>query len=130
MNLFKTLTIAAGLAAALPMMAQAGEVIGSYVAYIGRDDLYNSKGVRLSEPAQILRQDRANYHRFGIRDAGDEWDGFFDDYKDRATMERMIRNGYISPAAARDIVAGGATVVVKILGHGSTGDSLHVDVYR
>ena len=33
---------------ATPTIAQ--DLVGSYVAYIGRDDLYSSKGVRLTEP--------------------------------------------------------------------------------
>ena len=76
---------------ATPTIAQ--DLVGSYVAYIGRDDLYSSKGVRLTEPWQILRQDRANYHRFGIRQRGDESDSFFNNMENRGIMERMIMNG-------------------------------------
>jgi len=130
MRYFKSMAIAAALLAAIPTASLAQELIGSYVAYIGREDLYNSKGARLSEPWQIIRQDRANFHRFGIQHAGDEWDSFFGDLNNRAAMERMIMNGYINPVAARDIVAGGATVVVEIWGYGNTGNSVRVDVYR
>lgn len=127
---FKGMAIVAALMSSIPTASLAQEMIGSYVAYIGREDLYNSKGARLTEPWQIMRQDRANFHRFGIRHAGDEWDSFFGDIDNRAAMERMIMNGYINPVAARDIVAGGATVVVEIWGAGSTGKSVRVDVYR
>ena len=112
----------------LPAMAQS--VIGQYTAYIGNDDLYNSRGVRLWEPWQILRQDRANYHRFGISQPGDEWDSFFGDMNNRAAMEQMIMNGYINPQAARNIVNGGAIVVVRIYGSGGRGNRVEVDVYR
>lgn len=109
-------------------IAQADNIIGSYVAYIGTQDLYNSNGARLTEPWQVLRQDRANYHRFGISQPGDEWDPFFGSIDNRAAMERMIMNGYIEPNAARILLNGGATVFVRIYGTGNTGRSVNVTV--
>lgn len=114
----------------LPAAAMAQEVIATYVAEIGRDDLYNSRGERLTEPWQVLRQDRANYHRFGIRDPGDEWDPLFHDADNRAAMERMVRQGRIDPAAARAILRGGALVQVEILGRRGRGESVVVTVWR
>ncbi|WP_121633360.1 hypothetical protein [Tropicibacter alexandrii] len=111
-------------------VAQADSLIGSYVAYIGTQDLYNSNGQRLNEPWQVLRQDRANYHRFGISQPGDEWDPFFGSIDNRAAMERMIMNGYIEPNAARTLLNGGATVFVRIYGTGNTGRSVEVTVVR
>lgn len=111
-------------------LAQADELIGSYVAYIGQDDLYNSRGARLTEPWQVLRQDRANYHRFGISQAGDEWDPFFGSMENRGIMERMIMNGSIEPSAARILVNGGATVFVRIYGNGGRGRYVNVRVVR
>lgn len=111
-------------------LAQADELIGSYVAYIGQDDLYNSRGARLTEPWQVLRQDRANYHRFGISQAGDEWDPFFGSMENRGIMERMIMNGSIEPSAARILVNGGATVFVRIYGSGGRGRYVNVRVVR
>ena len=110
--------------------ASAESVIGQYVAYIGRDDLYNSNGARLSEPWQVLRQDRANFHRFKVSQPGDEWDSFFSNIDNRAIMERMVMNGYIDPNARRNLVNGGAMVVVRIYGIGSTGRRVEVDVYN
>jgi hypothetical protein len=72
--------------------ALAESPVGRYVAYIGQDDLYNSNGVRLTEPWQVLRQDRANYHRFGVSQPGDEWYGFFGSIDNRAIMERPQRS--------------------------------------
>ncbi|PYG28506.1 hypothetical protein [Pelagimonas varians] len=125
----KRFILAATLAFAATV-AQADQLIGSYVAYIGQDDLYNSKGARLSEPWQILRQDRANYHRFGISQGGDEWDPFFGSIENRGIMERMIMNGSIEPAAARNLVRGGATVFVRIYGTGNQGRYVNVTVTR
>ncbi len=111
-------------------MASAQDLIGSYVAYIGREDLYNSKGQRLSEPWQVLRQDRANVHKFGIVHGGDEWDPFFGDIDNRAAMERMLRNGSIDAAARRGVMQGGATVFVRIYGNGNRGTAVQVTVVR
>lgn len=122
------LSAAAVLSLVLAIPAAADELVGSYVAYIGRDDLYNSKGARLTEPWQILRQDRANYHRFGVSQPGDEWDPYFGDINNRAIMERMVMNGSIDPVAAANLVNGGATVFVRIYGSGSTGRSVRVTV--
>ena len=105
---------------AQPVLAQ--EVIGSYAAYIGEDDLYNSEGTRLSEPWQVLRQDRANFHRFGLSQDGDEWDPFFEDADNREAMENMIMRGYIDPDAERMLLSGGAMVYVNIYGAGGVGD--------
>ncbi len=103
-------------------------LIGSYRAYIGSADLYASDGVRLTRPWQVLRQDRANVHRFGIVDAGDEGDPFFASANARAVMERMVMSGSIEPAAGRRIVAGGVMVSVSIYGRGSNGDYVDVRV--
>lgn len=111
-----------------PLAAQ--ELIGSYVAFIGTDDLYNSSGARLTEPWQVLRQDRANFHRFGISQAGDEWDPFFASVENRAAMERMIMNGRIDPAARWNILQGGAMVHVRIYGSGNAGQYVDVTVVR
>lgn len=121
---------AAALALAMSTPAWADDRLGQYVAYIGPHDIYNSKGARLHEPWQILRQDRANYHRFGLRDPGDEGDAFFASIDNRAAMERMLMDGYINPQAARAIVGGGVHVVMQIWGWGGQGRYVTVDVLR
>lgn len=110
--------------------AAAQDLLEEYVAVIGGQDLYNSRGLRLVEPWQILRQDRANFHRYGLRDPGDQGDGFFADMGNRAALEQMLMRGKIDPVAARDIVAGGATVVVRVWGRAGQGDFVTVDVVR
>lgn len=103
--------------------------IGSYVAYISRRDLYNTRGQRLDQPWQVLRQDRANFHRYNIRDAGDSSDGFFASPRNREIMERMLRRGSITPEARQRILAGGAAVRVEIHGTGDDGDHVTVTVF-
>jgi hypothetical protein len=119
---------AALVALAVPVAVQAQELVGSYVAYIGEDDLYNSSGARLSEPWQVLRQDRANFHRYGISQNGDEWDPFFGDANNRAAMEQMVINGGVDAGARRLLLRGGATVYVDIYGRGGRGTSVQVVV--
>ena len=112
-GLLAALTIGMG---AQPVLAQ--EVIGSYAAYIGEDDLYNSEGTRLSEPWQVLRQDRANFHRFGLAQDGDEWDPFFEDADNREAMENMIMRGYVDPDAERMLLSGGGDGLCEHLWRG------------
>ena len=134
MHLFSN-GITTALAAALPVLllaqpVMAQDLLGSYAAYIGEDDLYNSEGARLAEPWQVLRQDRANYHRFGVSQDGDEWDPFFEDADNREAMETMIRRGYIDPDAEKMILSGGAMVYVNVFGAGGVGDYVEVEVFR
>ena len=63
--------------------------IEHYRAYIGEADLFNSKGTRLTQPWQIIRQDRANFHQYGIRDNDDQSDSFFADPANRQSLEVM-----------------------------------------
>ena len=113
---------------ALPVHAD--ELLGSYSAYIGRADLYNSRGMRLTKPWEVLRQDRANVHKFGIRQKGDEDDDFFDSIENRAALEYMVAQGEISREATRAIMKGGATVTVEIYGRNGRGTYVNVLVSR
>ena len=84
--------------------------------------------MRLTNAAAIIRQDRANFHRFGIRDEADQWDSFFSSMENRAIAERMLNNGSSSYSAEQAIVNGPVLVHVQIYGRGSTGTSLNVTV--
>lgn len=124
----KSIHVAALLAAISAVPAAADELIGSYSAYIGEDDLYNSDGQRLTKPWQILRQDRANFHKFGISQRGDEDDDFFASAENRANMEYMVQHGTIARSAARALARGDVMVTVEIYGRGGTGDFVNVTV--
>lgn len=121
---------AAAFVAALAVSAgaaKADELIESYSAYIGQDDLYNSSNERLTQPWQVIRQDRANVHRFGVRQPGDEVDGFFGSARNRELAERMIRKGRIERSAARRLLNGDVPIHVEIW-RGAGGDYLNVSV--
>lgn len=107
--------------------AGADELIDEYNAYIGRDDLYNSNGERLRQPWQIIRQDRANYYKFGIRQRGDEPDTFFASVENRAKAERMIRSGTITRDARETLLQGDCMINVKVY-RDRGGDFLEITV--
>ena len=92
----------------------AAEYVGTYYARLGRADHFNSYGDRLNSVAAIIRQDRFNFHVRGIRQYGDTWDQLFQSKANRARMERMIRNGYISRSARRRIVNGTPLIRVDV----------------
>ncbi|MBV9045888.1 MAG: hypothetical protein JO294_12240 [Alphaproteobacteria bacterium] len=116
--MFKTtlLATAAVLAAAVATPASAAEMIDSYSAYLSRADHYNSQGQRIMTAAGIIRQDRANYHKFGLRDPGDENDSYFDSVANRAILEKMLSEGDSDPGVLSRIV--------------NSNVRIHVEVYR
>lgn len=85
--------------------------IGSYMALIGPEDLVNSRGTRLTDAAAIIAQDRANYHRFGIRHALDETDPWFTTRGHRMAIPELV---IMSQATANRIVQQGALVAVTV----------------
>lgn len=106
--------------------AFADELIEEYSAYISRNDLYNSSGERLTKAWQIIRQDRANYHRFGQRDDEDEFDSFFADARNRENAEAMIREDGMPRRIEKLILRGDMMIDVKIWGYGDTGYFLEI----
>ena len=99
-----------------------------YSAYISENDLYNSNGDRLRHTWQIIRQDRANVHRYGLADADDEGDYFFDNADNRALLESLVAEGHISRAAGRAIVQGDVWIYVQVFGRGDRASHVTVDV--
>jgi len=110
----KALLLSGATLALLSQGVCADYLKGSYEARLSYRDHFNSHGSRLETVAGIIRQDRANYHRYHRRDAEDTWDRFFDSKENRATMERMLSRGYITRSARRAILYGTPLVRVKI----------------
>jgi S1-C subfamily serine protease len=110
-----------------PQPSQAQELIESYQAYLSQRDHFNSNGQRLTSAAAIIRQDRANFHRFGIRDPGDENDNFFGDAGNRAALERMLERGRAAPEIISKIVQGTPLISVEIR-RGSLGPFVTVTI--
>jgi hypothetical protein len=63
-----------------------------FVTSITKNDLYNSKGVRITDPVLVLMQDRANVHRFGNPD-DDQVDQFFSLADNRARIRTHLSRG-------------------------------------
>ncbi|HEX4302738.1 MAG TPA: hypothetical protein VHZ78_08090 [Rhizomicrobium sp.] len=114
--MIRTSLLALGLVLAAASPAAAAELVGSYNAWLGRADHYNSNGERLTSAAAIIRQDRANYHKFGIRDRNDESDDYFASADNRATLERMLNDGNSDSGVLNRIV--------------NSNVMIHVDIYR
>lgn len=120
--------IAAGLAALAPTAASAQQLVESYVARLSAKDHFNSSGERLTSAAAIIRQDRANYHRFGLRDPEDEDDRFFASASNRAIMERLLENGEASGDVIDSIVNGTPRIRVDIFRRADGGNFIRVRV--
>lgn len=96
------------------------EELGNYMAYLGTDDMRNSSGDTLTDLGAVLQQDRANYHRFGLRDDFDQTDPFFSDPALRGRIpdiwEMDADFSYIL-----DMVAKGEPTLVLVLIYGENG---------
>ncbi|RUT97516.1 hypothetical protein EOD23_28580 [Mesorhizobium sp. USDA-HM6] len=94
---------------------QAQDMLGSYVARISERDHHASDGYQLESAAQMVRQDRANWHKFRRRDSDDQGDPWFRGNDDRAQLERMLeRGGAMSSATRRAIVNGEPLIEVDV----------------
>lgn len=101
--------------AATAGVAQADQLLGSYTARISDNDHHASDGYRLDTAAQMVRQDRANWHKFGRGDAEDDDDGWFGSTASRANLERMLNKpSAMNQATRRAIVNGEPVVEVQV----------------
>ena len=74
---------------ASPSVAQ--ELIAEYYTSLGVEDMRNSQGQRLGDFCAVVQQDRANFHRFGIRHDGDQSDPIFASREMRARIAGRCR---------------------------------------
>ena len=115
MNPTRSLIACAALAVLVPMtasasLAQQSNKAGSYCAFLSDADHHNSKGARLTTAGQVLRQDRANFHRYGIRDEYDDTDDLFMSADNRALMEKLASRAGLTKAQ-QDYIVGNETYV-------------------
>ncbi|MDH6267196.1 hypothetical protein M2360_002593 [Rhizobium sp. SG_E_25_P2] len=120
-------SVAIATLVSMSISARADDVLDEYNAYIGEDDLYNSNGERLREPWQIIRQDRANFHKYRVRQPGDESDSYFSSVDNRAAAERMVRSGTITREARRLLLNGDVMINVRVM-EGDDGVYLKINV--
>jgi hypothetical protein len=102
-----------------PIFAE--EPIDSYSTKLSAQDHTNSDGVKLTSVADIIRQDRANYHKFNIRDAEDQTDTVFGDAESRERIPAMLKKGHIDKQTKNIILKGTPVVWINIY-------SNHIDV--
>lgn len=108
------LAILALAAAAMAPACALAAPLEVYEARLSAQDHFNSNGQRLTTAAAIIRQDRANYHKYGLRDPEDEGDGFFASAENRERLEALIARGSVTPRAARAILNGTPLIVVTV----------------
>lgn len=125
---YKLITLIAALLIFPLNAAKADTLIESYVAFLSNSDHFNSKGQRLTDAAAIIRQDRANFHKLGHRDAGDEADSYFSKASNRELLERLINRGTSTRSAINAIVNGTPYVIVNIYRSNSGSHYVNVTV--
>ncbi len=99
----------------------------TYRARISEWDKLNSQGqslvsgYNLSSVAAVIRQDRANFHKFNRPDLEDTDDCAFASPQARQRLENFLRNGSVSQEALRRIADGTPLIDVDVYDN-------HVDV--
>ena len=112
-----------------PGSAWSQQVIDTYISEIGSEDRVNSRGNPLTKAEQILAQDRANFHRFGIRHPGDTGDQFFGVRDNRAALPGLLERGSLSPDAERAILSdGNSKLMVEVIGRAGRPEALRVTI--
>lgn len=113
------LFVVAAAALGTASKAKAQQLIAEYYTMLVGADLSNSKGVPLGNFCAVVQQDRANYHRFGIRHDGDDWDPVFADRSARArissTCQLAAGSEYLPSSLAQ---YGSKYVFVRVFGKG------------
>lgn len=126
--------IIAGLLAASSLLlttpANAEEVIAEYLTWLDAKDTVTSKGVKLDTFGAVLAQDRANYHRFGIRQELDTSDPIFSDRDMRAKLPQLYQAGNPVAAYIREDVMNGRGHYVFVRVMGKNGQVTHVQVHE
>jgi hypothetical protein len=102
------------LAGSAPAQNDIEAPVESYVARLSARDHFNSNGQRLTSAAAIIRQDRANFYVYGIRDPEDQPDAFFQSKENRALLESLLEHGRSSPVAIQRVVNGTPLVRVDV----------------
>lgn len=98
----------------------ASDYLCSYQARISSDDKFNSSGNYIATQysrnvvAAIIRQERANFYKFGVRDDEDQGDCVFASKENRARLERWLASGQISANTIRRIVDGTPLIYVDV----------------
>src|ERR1700736_1548798 len=91
-----------------------GKFIESYTARLSARDHFNSNGERLQSAAAIIRQDRANFYVYGLRDSEDQPDSSVRNKGNRARLEQLLDNGRTTRDAIYRVINGTPLIRVDI----------------
>lgn len=110
------------------LVAQQWNQLAYYLAYIGPEDMFNSQGQRVTSLGGVLQQDRANFHRFGLRHAQDEGDPVFADPAWRARIPDMVAAGGNDRGSLASMARNGRPFMVGVFvcGYGSTPSAIYL----
>ncbi|MEL7183909.1 MAG: hypothetical protein AAFY65_04725 [Pseudomonadota bacterium] len=113
----------AAVVAVMPLgAAQADRQAAAFFIEVGREDFFNSKGQPLRDVASVIRQDRANFHRFGIRHPGDESDPYFSNVGFRQAIPDLVNagnlDGYLRGVLGRGWPGWNADYLVQLCASG------------
>nr|WP_325251545.1 hypothetical protein [Amylibacter sp.] len=105
-----------------PLHAQEWNELAYYLAYIGPEDMRSSRGTPVTTLGGVLQQDRANFHRFGIRHAQDESDPIFANRDWRARIPDMVNAGGNTRGSLNRMAQRGQPFMVNVFvcGYGAT----------
>ncbi|MBO9422377.1 hypothetical protein J7481_22900 [Labrenzia sp. R4_2] len=118
----------------LPAISAEERLLTKYVADIGPGDHYNSGGKQLSSFAVLIAQDRANYHRFGIRHEHDGYNPVFSQRSMRAQVGSKVPKvesyfgEFVKHVVSSD-GAGGAYIILYVYGRGNRITRISIDVH-
>jgi hypothetical protein len=104
------------------------ELRESYIARLSARDHFSSKGERLQSAAAIIRQDRANFYIYDIRDPEDEPDAFFANKGNRERLEQLLEHGSSERSAVRHVLNGTPLIKVMIYRDNAGRDYINVTV--
>lgn len=127
MNL-KPLFLLLALICALHSRTLADDLRESYVARLSARDHFSSKGERLDSAAAVIRQDRANFHLYNLRDDEDEPDSYFASKANRERLEKLLDQGSANKNAVNRIVNGTPLIKVMVYVDGAGRDYITVKV--
>lgn len=102
------------LLALLGSTVYADDLVETYIARLSAQDHFNSQGERLTSAAAIIRQDRANFHKFNNKDSEDTYDTVFSDVDSRATLEHLLEQGRSTRGVLDTIVNGTPLIQVDV----------------
>ena len=95
--------------------ANAGSYQDFYCTTISKEDRSNSKGLRLTSVAQIIQNERANFHLGRHIDPNDQTDISFADPSYRAAIPKIITANSAGPILSEELIYGDDAVDICVM---------------